>query len=186
MSPYEFEGFVAGLLGCLATEVEALRVTAHETIQGVDGSYDFDATVRYRLGGMDFLVVVEAKHHGNPIKRELVQVLHSKALSVGAQKAVLIATARFQSGAIEFAKIHGVALVLITEGRFTYETRSAIPTPVISRKEAWDKLQIPLFVGVHIGAGESAGSTRLSVIEQGDPERVAEALLAQPEMPFPS
>ena len=178
MSPSEFEGFVAGLLECIAPEVEDLRVTAHERIQGVDGSYDFDATLRYRLGGMDFLVVVEAKHHGNPIKRELVQVLHSKMMSVGAHKAVLMATAPFQSGAIELAKIHGVALVLITEGRFTYETRSATPTPVISRVEAWGHFRIPVFVGLHIGPGGSAGSTTLSVIDQGSPQRVAKALLA--------
>jgi len=36
---------------------------------------DFDATVRYQLAGMSFLVVVEAKLHKNPIKRELVQIL---------------------------------------------------------------------------------------------------------------
>jgi hypothetical protein len=177
MSPFEFEGFVAGLLGCIAPVVDNLRVTAHERIHGVDGSYDFDATMRYRPSGMDFLVAVEAKHHRNPIKREFVQVLHSKAMSVGAQKAVLIATAPFQSGAIELAKIHGVALVLITEGRFTYETRSATPTPVISREDAWRHFRIPVFVGVHIGAGDSVGPTRFSVIEPGDPERVAEALL---------
>jgi hypothetical protein len=40
---------------------------------------------------MDFLMLVEAKRHKNPIKRELVQVLHSKLRSVGAHKAAMIA-----------------------------------------------------------------------------------------------
>jgi hypothetical protein len=180
MSPSEFESFVAELLGCVAPTVEDLRVELHELIRGVDGSYDFDATMRYRLGGMEFLIIVEAKLYRNAIKRELVQVLHSKALSVGAHKAVLIATAPFQKGAIEFAKIHGVALVSITEGRFTYETRSATPTPILSRDEAWQQWRIPIFVGIHISRGDSAGSTMFSVIQPDDPQRVAGALLASP------
>ena len=66
--------------------VEELQVTVHERIQGVDGLYDFDATVRFGLGGMRFLVVIETKRHKNPIKRELVQVLHDKLRSVGAHQ----------------------------------------------------------------------------------------------------
>jgi hypothetical protein len=81
-------------------------VKAHDVVEGVDGAYDFDATVRFSVQGLEFLVVVEAKFHKNPIKRELVQVLHAKAVSVGAQKAVLVAAAHFQRGAIEYAKTH--------------------------------------------------------------------------------
>jgi Restriction endonuclease len=55
-------------------------------VEGRDGTYDFDATVRYELAGVAFLILVEAKLHKNPIKRETVQVLHQKLQSVGAQK----------------------------------------------------------------------------------------------------
>ena len=85
---------------------------------GVDGSYDVDGTVRFRWGDLDFLVVIEAKYHRNPIKRDVVQVLHSKVQSVGAHKVVLVATAPFQRGALNFAKAYGIALVTVTEGRF--------------------------------------------------------------------
>lgn len=91
---------------------------------------------------MDFLVVVEAKHHTHPIKRELVQILHGKAVSVGAQKAVLIATASLQQVAINDAKTHGIALVLVTEARFTLETRDAEERTTPSREEA-DALGLP-------------------------------------------
>ena len=124
MSPAQFEEFVAGqLLGAAASEVEDLEVTLHEKIVGVDGAYDFDATVRYRFAGMDFLVVVEAKLHRNRIKRELVQVLHQKVLSVGAHKGVMVATSPYQAGAVEFAKAHGIALVTVTQRRFMFVNR---------------------------------------------------------------
>lgn len=179
ITPAEFETFVAELLGCLSSSVENFRVTLHEIIEGVDGTYDFDATLRFRFGGMDFLVVVEAKRHSGPIKRELVQVLRDKAVSVGAHKAILISTSYFQSGAIRYAKTHGVALVFVTEGRFTFETRAAVPIPKPTREEALAMFDIPVFVGIHIGPGGSEGSTMLSVIGVDDPGRVAEVLLPE-------
>lgn len=82
LSPTQFEEFVVGLLDATATQVEDLRVTLHETLAGVDGTYDIDATVRFSLGGMQFLVLVEAKKHRHPIKRELVQVLQAESRKV--------------------------------------------------------------------------------------------------------
>ena len=89
MTPAQFEGFVTSLFDAIREDggLSNLRIRNHETIEGRDGAFDFDATVRYELAGMDFLVVVEAKMHKNPIKRDTVQVLHSKLQSVGAQKA---------------------------------------------------------------------------------------------------
>lgn len=147
ITPGEFESFVADLFGAVMDDaIEDLRVKVQEAVQGVDGEYKFDATVRYRLGGMDFLVVVEAKKHKNSIERELVQVLKDKVHSVGAQKGVMIATAPFQSGAIEYAGTHGIALVKVTEGRYTFETRGGDPQPVMTREEA-RALGSPDFVG---------------------------------------
>jgi hypothetical protein len=96
---WKFEEVVAGeLLGAAGSEVDDLTVTVHEKIIGADGAYDFDVTVRYRFAGMAFLVVVEAKMHRNPIKRELVQVLHQKIRSVGAHKGVMVATSPYAGG----------------------------------------------------------------------------------------
>ncbi len=117
LTPGEFEAYVTTLFDALELggAVDNLRVQTHEVVRGADGAYDFDATVRYELGGMDFLIVVEAKRHKNPIKRELVQVLHQKLQSVGAHKAVMVSTAPFQQGALDFALVHGIALVTVTE-----------------------------------------------------------------------
>lgn len=182
ITPTEFEEFVAALLRAVGTGLVEYRVTSREVIQGVDGTFDFDATVGLRSLGMEFLVVVEAKRHAHPIKRELVQVLYAKAQSVAAQKAVLISTAPFQQGAIDFAKTHGMALVLVTEGRFTFETRAATPQPTLSREQA-QAYGIPTFVGACFGAGEAPGSVRITHIDPEDPATVQEALLDRPGRP---
>ncbi len=186
LTPEEFEQFVADLFRSAHKNVEDLQVTSHERIAGVDGVYDFDATVRYRLLGMNFLVVVEAKKHAHSIKRELVQVLDSKVRSVGAHKGVLISTARFQRGAIEFAQTHGIALVYVTEGRFTFETRAATPVPYLSREEAAEAYGIPTFVGVYIGPGRDADGIMLAIVGEDDPASVCELLLGQPKSSWAS
>lgn len=180
-SPAEFEQFVTSLFDALAGNglIEHLRIQTHEVVRGVDGVYDFDATVRYRLTGMDFLVLVEAKRHKNPIKRELVQVLHDKLRSVGAQKAVLVSTAPFQKGALDYALAHGIALVTVTEGRFTFQTRSADAAPSLSRELAAE-LGLPPLVGYAYSPGDVPGSVRSTIISREYPEYLAEELLPEP------
>jgi hypothetical protein len=143
----DFEAFVVATFEQVAPQVDELQVQLHERIEGIDGAYDFDATVRFRFGGMDFLVLAEAKCHNHPIKREVVQILTSKIASVGAQKGVIISTAPFQKGAMSYAGAHGVALVKVTEGRFTFATRSAEPGPAMSVEDA-QSIGIPDLVGI--------------------------------------
>lgn len=176
ITPAQFERFVVGLLESIEPLVEALEVTLHDKIRGADGLYDFDATVRFELAGMGFLVLVEAKRHKDPIKRELVQVLHAKLQSVGAQKAAMIATAPYQRGALEYAKKHGIALATVTEGRFTFETKSVGDAPAMSRQEATGRYALPEFVGHVYGAGESPRSTSVTLLSTEYPHYVAEAL----------
>ncbi|MEX0949011.1 MAG: restriction endonuclease, partial [Acidimicrobiia bacterium] len=184
ISAHEFEVFVAELFESTRSSVDNLHVTVHDQVAGVDGTYEFDATIRYRLLGMDFVVLVEAKRHANPIKREHVQALHSKLQSVGAHKAVLVATSYFQSGAIAFAKTHGIALVTVTEGRFTYETKSIDHPPQLSRDQAAEHFGLPTFVGHCFSAGDDAGTTHVTLMSTEHPEYVAELLLALPSVPL--
>jgi len=71
------------------------------------------------------LVLIECKYHKNPIKREVVQVLLDKLRATGAQKGIVFSTVKFQKGAIEFAQAHGIALVMVANGKTMYVTRSA-------------------------------------------------------------
>lgn len=180
MNPEQFEVFVTTLFDSATIHLPGLVVQLHETVQGTDGSYDFDATVRYQLAGLEFLVLVEAKLHKNPIKRGLVQELHSKLLSVGAHKAVMISTAPYQSGAVKFAQTHGIALVTVTEGRFTHTLRSALPPSPSpyrwpTREEAAED-GTSTFVG-HCYTPGANGGLATTLMSTECPEYVAELLL---------
>ncbi|MEV3924259.1 restriction endonuclease [Actinomadura coerulea] len=179
ITPAEFEEFVADrLLGSAAPHVSGLSVTLHEKVAGADGTYDLDATVRYGFAGMDFLVVVEAKHHRNPIKRELVQVLHQKVQSVGAHKGVMVSTATYQSGAVAFARAHGIALVTVTDGRFLFETRDAAPAEGSAGSGG-----SPFIVRCHGLPGRRPGTSRSELMVPDDDDysrQVAESLLGLP------
>jgi hypothetical protein len=177
ITPEEFEVFVTELLNAAEPAVDGLTVALHESVNGIDGSYDFDATVRFELAGMAFLVLVEAKRHRHPIKRELVQVLHQKVQSVGAHKGAMISTAPYQSGAVEFAKVHGIALATVTEGRFTFETKAAGHAPVMSRQEAFERFRLPTFVGHSYRPGSQPGSTTVTLLSPEYPEYIAEHIL---------
>lgn len=110
VTPIEFEEHVGRLLRLGWRQIPGAVVRLHDQVVAADGTYDLDATVRYQLGGMNFVIVVEAKRHRNPIKRELVQVLFQKVQSIGAHKGLMISTAPYQKGAIKYAKAHGIAL----------------------------------------------------------------------------
>lgn len=174
--PAEFERFVAGLLGSARPFAEEFRVQLHEKVRGTDGDYDIDATVRYELAGMKFLVLVECKRHKNPIKRELVQVLHQKVLSSGAHKGLMVSTAPFQSGAVEFARQHGIALAVVTEGRFVFETKSFGTRPEMSREQARQRFGLPDFVAYMFVPDDALGALR-----EDDGESFARFALGMPK-----
>lgn len=183
ISPEEFEVFVAELLRSAVADVDGLVVQMHEVVAGSDGDYDIDATVRFEVGGMAFLVLVEAKRHKDPIKRELVQVLHQKVQSTGAQKGTMISTAPFQSGALKFAMSHGIALATVTEGRFTFETKSASGAPDLTRGEAQQRFGLPPFVGHAYTPGREPGVISVHLIGADRPDYIASTLLGAPISP---
>lgn len=127
----------------------------------MDGSYVFDVTVRHRFGGANYLTVVEAKMHNNPIKRELVQALHSKAKSVGSSQKPTASPLSRPS---------------------VSETRALQPTPALTREQAAKRFGLPTFVGHCYASGESPGSTTCTLISTEHPEYI-ETLLLGSEVP---
>lgn len=124
ITPQQFEVEVAGFLRQLGANLSEFKVQRLEKINAADGTYEIDVTARFEALGADFLVLVECKHHKRPIKREVVQVLYDRLRAVGGHKGMLFSTAKFQRGALEFAKAHGIALVLVADGRTGYLSRS--------------------------------------------------------------
>ncbi|GAA4337662.1 hypothetical protein GCM10023144_33680 [Pigmentiphaga soli] len=136
ITPEEYELQVKMWLESVGHELDSFSAAHREILSGADGEYEIDVVVRFKaLGGVQFKTLVECKKHKNPIKRELVQALHQKQLSLGANKAILVSTSAFQEGAVEFARAHGIALVRLISGVAMYiqgsSQRSSAPIPYI-------------------------------------------------------
>ncbi|WUI01356.1 restriction endonuclease [Spirillospora sp. NBC_00431] len=123
LSAAEYERAVADLVRASGHEVLDWRVAHLDPVRGTDGTYVIDVTVRFRLLGADFLMLFECKRHASPVKREHVQVLNDKLRSTGAHKGVVVATSGFQSGALEYADVHGIACVRLVDDSWTYMVR---------------------------------------------------------------
>jgi predicted DsbA family dithiol-disulfide isomerase len=125
--PKEFEIYV---MDKFISSYPTASIVNREDIKGTDGNYNIDITIRFNKLDVNFLVLVECKYHNHPIKREYVQLLRDKIVSLGAQKGILVASNSFQSGAINYAKTHGIALVRLINEQFAYETRSREMMPL--------------------------------------------------------
>lgn len=69
-------------------------------------------------------MLVECKKYSGPVKREHIQILYDKVRSTGANKGIFVTTSYYQSGAYDYAKAHGIALLVIADGKINYEIRS--------------------------------------------------------------
>src|SRR5690606_35117652 len=85
MSPIEFEQQVKTLLDVLGADLNSFCSTHREQLTGSDGNYEIDVSVRFNAMSVNFLVLVECKHQKAPVKRDIVQILHARMQSTGAQ-----------------------------------------------------------------------------------------------------
>ncbi|MGH7147819.1 MAG: restriction endonuclease [Nitrospiraceae bacterium] len=172
LTPEQFELEVKAILDGLGLDLHGYESQHREVVEGHDGEYEIDVTVRFGALGADFLVLVECKHYKNSVKREIVQSLHSKLLSVGAQKGMVFSTSGFQSGALEFAKAHGIATIQVAEGRTSYFTKS-LSGP--SEPPPWANIE-PV-IGWLIDGNSHA------VVSRQHPEYLSRALTNEPTVP---
>jgi hypothetical protein len=74
----------------------------------------FDVVVRFRLGTLSYLVVIEVKNRARKAGVEDLEAFVTKVRDQNANKAVFVTAAGFQSGAIDVAKRHGIDLFTVT------------------------------------------------------------------------
>jgi len=120
LSPKEFETQVKGMLDAMGIGLADYRSEHRERLEAPDGTYEIDISVTFTALEVSFRTLVECKHHKRPIEREGIQALWAKMQSLGAQKGIMFATSGFQFGAIEFAIVHGIALVEVVVRCFSH------------------------------------------------------------------
>ena len=115
MSPTEFERCCLDILSGYAEEegLKDFTIKHNKIIRAPDGRYQIDVYTEFTALGSHFRVLCECKRYKNPVSREKVIALHGKLNSTGSHKGILLTNNRFQSGAIEYAKQHGIALITV-------------------------------------------------------------------------
>lgn len=135
MTPTEFEQYAISVLKAQFQnqEIDNYSFTHNVQKDAHDGTYQIDGEIKLYIMGVEIDILVECKRYKGPVKREHIQALHDKIRSVGAHKGIFITTSYFQSGALKYAKEHGIALISIIDGKLQYEARSEdwIRNPVI-------------------------------------------------------
>jgi len=123
LTPKEFEEVVRRFLHVLGDELEAFDANQREKLESTDGTYEIDVTARFHALGFHFLVLIECKKQQRPVEREVVQILYDRIRAVGAHKGIVFSTGGFQSGAIRYAREHGIALVTVAPGDMIYKVK---------------------------------------------------------------
>lgn len=100
------ERIVAGIH---AVTTEDAEVTWNETING----RQFDVVVRFVVGTLRYLVLVEVKNRTRKASVEDLDAFINKARDQLANKAVFVTAAGYQSGALAVAERHGVDLFTV-------------------------------------------------------------------------
>lgn len=128
LTPREYEIAVKEILDAAGSCLEQYESAHLESIMGSDGEYVIDVVAKFTALGAKIIVLVECKHEKRKVERQQVQVLWSKLQSAGAHKGMLFSVSGFQSGAVEFAEAHGIALIHLAEGSTAWVTKSFSPT----------------------------------------------------------
>lgn len=127
ITPTEFEMRCRDILAGYAESegLKSFKITHNKIIHAHDGRYQIDIYAEFTAMGVQFKVLCECKRYTNRVNRDKVAILHRKLESIGAHKGILISTSDFQSGAIEYAKTYGIALIKAEDYRFEYLSHSS-------------------------------------------------------------
>ena len=151
MTPTEFEHYcMKALKGYAETEnLPDFTILHNQKLSAEDGTYQIDILCQFTVAGMAFKILVECKKYKHPVERKVVAELYTKMQSLGAQKGLVITTCGFQSGAVQFAEKHGIALAQMM-GSFIQYIRNSLyePPPDRVRFERELYQRLPKYIAV--------------------------------------
>lgn len=128
MTATDFEKYCLEILNAYAEkeQLQHFKITHDKKIKTNDGTYQIDIYATFSALHCDFIVLAECKKYKKSVERKVVSELHDKLNSINAHKGIIISTAGFQKGAIEYAQAHGIALIQVFDKMLRFITNSAI------------------------------------------------------------
>lgn len=127
ISPTDFEKFCMEFLRAYAEKekLSEFNIKHNVKIEASDGIYQIDIYAEFVAMNCKFKVLAECKKYNKAVSRDKVEILYSRLQSLGMNKGILISTSGFQSGAIQFAKSHGIALIQVSDKSIDFYSASA-------------------------------------------------------------
>lgn len=115
ITPKEFELFCMKILKNYAAEegLNDFKIEHDAKIKTHDGTFQIDIFASFTALGVEFKILCECKQFSSKVKRERVELLEGRLRDLGMNKGVLLSTCGFQSGALKYAKKHGIALIQV-------------------------------------------------------------------------
>ncbi|MBR0281520.1 MAG: restriction endonuclease [Oscillibacter sp.] len=149
MTPTEFEEYCCKILLGYGEEekLPQFSITHNVKLTANDGTYQIDVYATYTALGAEMKVIAECKQYKNRVNRDKVVLLADKVRALGAQKGILLSTAGFQSGAIKYAKEHGIALVQVFDTRVNWYSHSGGSNTVLDEEDPmiYGERHMPIF-----------------------------------------
>jgi hypothetical protein len=87
-----------------------------EKFTSPDGiEHSVDLSYEFIVDGIKYLNIVECKHWNKKVTREVVKAFKSVRDDLRAHRAIMVTNHGYQSGAVEYAQKHGIALIKLTK-----------------------------------------------------------------------
>ena len=127
ITPIEFEKYCREILLGYAEKEQLTNFSIDHDVKLVsnDGEYQIDLYATFTALNVEMRIICECKQYKNRVKREKVVILADKVKSLGAQKEILLSTSAFQSGAIQYAKTHRIALIRVYDQNCEFYSHSS-------------------------------------------------------------
>ncbi len=151
MDPRDFEKYSLQILQSKMKGLENVKFVHNKVVEAYDGNYQLDGYIEFEVMGVLYKTIVECKHYKYPISREIVQKVYDILRTTGAQKGIVVSSSNFQSGAVKYAKEHGIALIQLTEAGDIFNERA--PYKVIMNNVYVPSNGGMPYIGVMIGLG---------------------------------
>lgn len=149
LTPTEFEIHCMEFLRGYAEEekLEDFTIEHNVKLPSSDGTYQIDVYASFTALGAKIKILAECKQYKNRVNREKVVALADKVRSLGAQKGILLSTAGFQSGAIQYAEAHGIALIQVFDTSANWYSHASGPDAKIDDNDPliYGERHMPLF-----------------------------------------
>jgi restriction system protein len=173
ITPEEFEQYVKDWFDSEGINLKSYKSIINNKAAADDGVYEIDIDITYDALGVEFRVLIECKRHSYNIKREVLQILHEKLQSIGAHKGIVCSTSGFQSGALKYARKHGIACIMVAENRMLVQTRSSDREPV--SQEYCDFFGLPKISG-YLSEYEADDTIHYSIVDKTHLEYIEKVL----------